>query len=144
MNFTFVRFIIVGVLNTFVGLSVIYLLLNGAGFSYWSSTFLGNFVGASVSFFLNRSFTFRNDQSLWKSMIRFIGVILFCYFISYSTGKYLVEWLLHKRIFLSSNMTTDLQVLGSACLYTVLNYLLQKWYVFPLGTSQKLRENLGK
>ena len=62
MNFQFVRFLMVGVANTIVGLSVMYLLLHLAGLSYWTSTFLGNSVGAVVSFFLNRSFTFRSQE----------------------------------------------------------------------------------
>src|SRR6476660_7448236 len=94
MNYTFVRFLLVGVANTIVGLSVMYLLLHVAGLSYWTSTFLGNSVGAVVSFFLNRSFTFRSQSSVSKSMIRFVAVILFCYFISYTIGRNGVEWIL--------------------------------------------------
>jgi putative flippase GtrA len=109
MKFTFVRFIIVGIFNTFVGLSVIYLLLNGA---------------------------------VVKSIIRFIGVILFCYVISYSTGKYLVEALLIKNQPFSLHVVVNIQVFVSACLYTGFNYLLQKLYVFPVKESQKLRDNI--
>jgi putative flippase GtrA len=142
MSFTFVRFIIVGISNTIIGLSVMYFLLNAAGLSYWTSTFLGNSVGACISFFLNRVFTFRSDQFGFESVFRFIVVILFCYFISFNIGKYLVEWLINKHLSFLSDITTDLQVLASTCLYTALNYVLQKVYVFPMKESQKLRNTI--
>lgn len=129
MNYQFVRFLMVGVANTIVGLSVMYLLLHLAGLSYWMSTFLGNSIGAVVSFFLNRSFTFRNQGSVSKSMLRFVAVILFCYMVSYSIGRNLVEWMLSNSG-LTSGIKTDIAVFISTGFYTVLNYVLQKIFVF--------------
>jgi putative flippase GtrA len=130
MNYTFVRFIIVGIANTVVGLSVMYLLLHAAGLSYWMSTFLGNSVGACVSFFLNRSFTFKSDLSIPKSMIRFAAVILLCYFVSYYIGRNAVEMALINNHFFSASVRTDIAVLLSTGLYTMLNYFFQKVFVF--------------
>jgi putative flippase GtrA len=140
MKFTFVRFIMVGVVNTMVGLSVMYLLLHGLGLTYWVSTFLGNSVGACVSFFLNRRFTFRSDVSVQKGMLRFILVILISYFISYSIGENVVKWLLTNNDTLSAKVKTDLAVLISTLLYTMLNYLSQKLLVFSPKRSFALRE----
>lgn len=130
MKFTFVRFIMVGVVNTLVGLSVMYLLLHGFGLSYWISTFLGNSVGACFSFFLNRRYTFRSDVSVLQGLLRFIVVILICYFISYSIGENTVKWLLNNNDMITSKVKTDLAVLISTFLYTMLNYLSQKLLVF--------------
>lgn len=130
MKFIFVRFIMVGLVNTMVGLSVMYLLLHGLGLSYWISTFLGNAVGACVSFFLNRRFTFRSDVSVVTGLFRFMVVILICYFLSYSLGKSLVQMLLNNNDTFTSKGKTDLAVLISTFLYTVLNYLSQKLFVF--------------
>ncbi|MEH7304024.1 GtrA family protein [Neobacillus drentensis] len=130
MKFTLVRFIMVGLVNTMVGLSVMYLLLHGLGLSYWMSTFLGNSVGACVSFFLNRRFTFRSDVSVLNGLLRFVLVILICYFISYTMGENLVQWLLVNNDTITSRVKTDLAVLISTFLYTMLNYLSQKLIVF--------------
>lgn len=131
MNHTFIRFLMVGVANTMVGLSMMYIFLHLADLSYWLSTFLGNSVGAIVSFFLNRSFTFNSQSSIVKSMVRFVFVILLCYFISYSLGRNIVEWVLRNSQLLE-RIKTDIAVLFSTGLYTVLNYLLQKLFVFKL------------
>ncbi len=136
MNYQFVRFLLVGVANTIVGLSVMYLLLHLAGFSYWVSTFLGNSVGAVVSYFLNRSFTFRSQSSGFKSMLRFVAVILFCYFVSYTFGRNLVEWIVSSSN-ITSGMKTDIAVLISTGFYTVLNYLCQKLFVFKSSNHEE-------
>lgn len=130
MSYTFFRFLLVGVANTILGLSVIYLLLHLVGMSYWMSTFLGNSVGAMMSYYLNRRFTFRSKNAVSKSLILFVIVTLLCYVVSYSIGMNLVEWMLGTSNSLKSGTKTDLAVLISTGLYTVLNYLGQKWLVF--------------
>ncbi|WP_026575255.1 GtrA family protein [Bacillus sp. UNC438CL73TsuS30] len=130
MKYSFIRFVIVGILNTIVGLSVMYLLLHAFHLSYWISTFIGNSIGAIVSFFLNRSFTFKSRNAVSKTAIRFIVVILCCYFISYDLGKNLVSAILHSNHFFTEKIRTDLAVLVGTGLYTVLNYLGQKLFVF--------------
>ena len=135
MKNTFVRFILVGIANTIVGLSVIYVLLHLAGLSYWTATFLGNSVGACVSFLLNRNFTFQSQGSVRKSMIRFILVILSCYLIAYNLGTEIIDLLLSKSTFIPSHYKTDVAVLISTCLYTILNYFCQKLFVFPRGKA---------
>lgn len=140
MKYSFVRFVMVGVVNTLVGLSVMYLLLNGLGLSYWLSTFIGNSVGACVSFLLNRRFTFRSDGSVLNGFIRFVAVILICYFLSYSIGKNLVPWLLSDYGSITSKVKTNLAVLFSTFLYTILNYFGQKLFVFPQKEGNVLKE----
>jgi putative flippase GtrA len=131
MSYTFFRFLLVGIINTMVGLSSIYIFLHVGGFSYWVSTFLGNSIGAFVSFFLNRNFTFRSNRNITSSITRFILVILICYFTSYTLGKNLVLWALRDNFYISSEFKTDLAILISTGLYTILNYLCQKIFVFP-------------
>jgi putative flippase GtrA len=128
MKFEFIRFLVVGVINTLVGLSIMFLLLHGAGLSYWVSTFIGNTVGAGVSYVLNRSFTFRSKEAGFWSVLRFVFVILFCYVVSYQIGSMVIEWIAGD--YFSETVVTNGKVLFSTGLYTVLNYLLQRSVVF--------------
>ncbi|MEH7124750.1 GtrA family protein [Bacillus sp. JJ1773] len=123
---SFFRFLLVGVVNTLIGLSIMLLLLNAAEMSYWISTFIGNGVGAFVSYFLNRSFTFQSKIHLKTSIPRFIIVILSCYIFSYSVSHMAL------RIFEEGNslLAENLAVVIGAGLYTLLNYLGQRFYVF--------------
>jgi putative flippase GtrA len=130
MKNTFIRFILVGVANTIIGLSVMFLLFHSLALSYWMATFLGNTVGACVSYCLNRSFTFRSKTSVSKSLVRFVGVILFCYLVSFYIGKQAVHLMLAQIHIFSDAVSTDFAILVSTCLYTILNYSLQKFIVF--------------
>ncbi|MET3195049.1 GtrA family protein [Bacillus sp. OAE603] len=136
MNFTFVRFLIVGLINTFVGLTIMYVLYHLANQSYWLSTFIGNSVGAVVSFILNRSFTFKFNGSIQKSIIKFLLVILCCYFISYHLGTLLVDWSM-KEMDYAISFQTDLAILLSTAIYTITNYICQKQFVFRFEENKK-------
>ncbi|MFD1778723.1 GtrA family protein [Fredinandcohnia salidurans] len=130
---TFIRFLLVGLMNTFVGLSSIFLLLHVVGLSYWLSTFLGNSVGAVVSYLLNRRFTFNSKATFGRSIPLFILVILSCYFLSYSVSKLVAGFILLPY-------TNEIAVLLGTGLYTISNYFGQKYIVFagqkaPGGTE---------
>lgn len=141
MKNSFVRFILVGIINTIIGLSAMYILLHAFGLSYWVSTFLGNSIGAVVSFFLNRNFTFKSKTSVSGSSFRFILVILCCYLISYDLAKNAVMIVLKDNSFFQPGMKTDLSVLVGTGLYTILNYLGQKWFVFSKKDTAVMNSN---
>ncbi|WP_191565646.1 GtrA family protein [Metabacillus idriensis] len=126
----FIKFILVGMMNTAVGLSAIFLLLNVFHISYWMSTFGGNVIGAAVSFAFNRSFTFSSNASIRKSIPRFAAVVGVCYFVSFSGGEVAADFV-YKMILQTYLMTQDmLAVLLGTGIYTVLNFLGQRYFVF--------------
>lgn len=124
-----VRFLLVGVVNTFIGLALMFFLLNVAGLSYWVSTFTGNAIGACVSFLLNRTFTFRSNVSFKKGLPRFFVIIFSCYFSAYFCSEKLVK-LLSQFYLLSPFMEKNASILIGSTLYTIANYLGQKYFVF--------------
>ncbi|WP_456276102.1 GtrA family protein [Bacillus sp. AK128] len=126
---SFVRFLLVGVLNTLVGLSMIFLMIK-LGMNYWSSTFVGNGIGAAVSFLLNRTFTFKSSVSMQRGIPLFILVILVCYFSSYTISKWMVSFTFVSAMVPSFLSETDVAILLGAGLYTFSNYLGQKYIVF--------------
>lgn len=130
LNNTFIRFLAVGLLNTFVGLSITIFFLNVIELNYWGSTFIGISVGAVVSYLLNRSFTFKSKAPLLKSSLQFIAIIFICYLTAYSLGIVLAE-LIFPAIRLSAYLSYhELSVIFGSIFYTMLNYLGQKWLVF--------------
>ncbi|MHC0039156.1 GtrA family protein [Pseudoneobacillus sp. C159] len=122
----FMRFLLVGGINTLTGLSIMFMLLNIVGWSYWLSTFTGNTVGSVVSYFLNRVFTFRSRVRLTKGAPRFISVILICYFGAYFISEKVVGMI----NWIPLSFHNDIAVLIGACLYTISNYFGQKYLVF--------------
>lgn len=130
MNHSFLRFLFVGLLNTFIGLSVMYMLLHTANCSYWFSTFSGNFAGACVSYVLNKSFTFRSEKSIRRTVYRFFGVIGVCYFLAYFIGIRSTLWVFEKLADLPLTYVEDIAILFGTAFYTILNYIGQKQFVF--------------
>ncbi len=66
-NSSLVRFGLVGVLNTVVGTTIMFVLYNKLHCTYWQSSFANYFFfGSILSFFLNKYFTFRSKQRSWR------------------------------------------------------------------------------
>ncbi|MBV7507034.1 GtrA family protein [Bacillus sp. sid0103] len=124
-----VRFILVGIMNTFIGLVCMFFFLNVAGISYWISTFTGNVIGACFSFLLNRTFTFKSNVSFHKGLPKFFATIFICYFLAYFCSEKLIEWTNQFHPF-STSIEENASVLLGSTLYTIANYLGQKYFVF--------------
>lgn len=123
------RFLLVGALNTVVGLSMMFFLLNAVQLSYWTSTFIGNGVGACVSYLLNRTYTFNSNVTYQRGLPRFFTIIFACYFVAYFFSEKLAEWMSQFQ-FVSPSVEQNIAVLLGSVLYTISNYLGQKYFVF--------------
>lgn len=132
---SFLRFLLVGVFNTIVGLGVIALLLHVAGIGYWASTFIGNAIGALVSYVLNKTFTFRSKAKVAGSLWKFLLVTLACYGLSYGLGLGLGQWLAALFPRFPDNRIHDAATLIGTGLYTVTNYLGHKYFSFRTAPS---------
>ena len=121
------RFLAVGVINTLVGTIIMFCLYNIIGCSYWVSS-AANYIFTSIlSYILNRRFTFRFQEKGLRSGVRFAVNIAVCYFIAYGVAKPLTIWILQgKSVYLQENMA----LLAGMCIFTGLNYLGQRFYVF--------------
>ena len=129
---TFVRFFIVGVINTVVGTAVMFLLY-WAGAGYWISSAANYIVGSIVSYFLNKYYTFKDRkhspwQALWFAI--HIGI---SYYVSHAVAKPIGEWLLPGT---SLEMQESVAMLIAMGLFVILNYLGQKYIVFPERSKQ--------
>jgi putative flippase GtrA len=133
---SFFRFLLVGVINTIIGLSIMLIFLNLFGLTYWLATFVGNCIGAGVSYILNRSFTFNSNISGSKGIPRFFFVILSCYVFSYSFGDIVAENIHRSNQVLSFISDDELAVLVGTVTYTFTNYLGQKTIVFRSVTEE--------
>ncbi|MRX73720.1 GtrA family protein [Bacillus lacus] len=127
---SFSRFILVGLINTALGLSTMFILLHGAGLSYWVATLGGNAAGACSSFVLNRSFTFQSKRSVHQTLLRFLIVICICYFFAYFVGFQSASWAIHQIAELPLGYVEDIAILLGSGLYTILTYIGQRRFVF--------------
>ncbi|MGP7816368.1 GtrA family protein [Niallia sp. 01092] len=134
----FIKFLFIGVINTLVGLSITYTCLSFLQLNYWTSTIIGNCLGACVSYFLNKRFTFQSKAPFMGSSIRFAIVIILSYISAYKIGLEIVEEIV-KMLAIPAGYTEEIAVLFGSGLYTILNYLGQKYIVFPHKYKQEPR-----
>ena len=123
----FIRFLGVGVINTAVGTGTMFLLYNVFGAGYWISSAFNYIVGSIVSYILNKKFTFKNQDSNKKTIIKFIVGIAVCYGIAYGIAKPLVHTLLSGQ---SQTVADNVAMLVGMGLFVILNYLSQKFFTF--------------
>lgn len=124
---TFLRFIIVGVINTLFGTAIMFVFYNVFGLSYWLSSASNYFFGSVLSYFLNKYFTFQYKKRDWKVVGRFVLNISACYLIAYGAAKPLVRALLSGA---SATIQENVAMLCGMCLFVALNYLGQRFFAF--------------
>lgn len=121
------RFIIVGIINTIVGTSVMFLLYNLLGCSYWVSSASNYIVGSIVSYILNKYYTFEYKKKSVKVLVKFIVNISVCYLVSYGVAKPIIRWVL---VNLSTTWQDNIAMLCGMGIFVVLNYIGQRIFVF--------------
>ena len=120
------KFLLVGVGNTLLSMVIMFLL---EGLGYWPSTAAAYVAGAVMSFFLNKSFTFRSDEVLWRAAVKFAVNVAVCYVVAYALAQPLAAWVLG-RTGITPVWQERLTKLGGMCLYTALNYFGQRFFAF--------------
>jgi putative flippase GtrA len=129
----FLKFIIVGIINTLVGSAIMFSLYNIADFSYWVSSACNYFFASILSFFLNKYFTFAIKKWNLFMAIAFIINIVFSYFIAYGFAKPAMNYLLQDK---SQNIRENIALFVGMCLFACLNYLGQRFIVFKMRDNE--------
>lgn len=131
---TLLRFVLVGVVNTLVGMAIMFGLYNLAHCSYWISSACNYILTSILSFFLNKYFTFQNQEKSVAQAVRFAVNIAVCYLLAYGIAKPLCIWLLSG---VSQTVRDNVSMLVGMCLFTVLNYLGQRFFAFASRGQQR-------
>ena len=124
---TFLKFILVGIVNTLVGSFVMFAFYNLLHFSYWISSAANYIVGSVVSYFLNKYYTFQNKSKSLKTILKFIVNITVCYLIAYGAAKPLAAKVLSGA---STTIQENGAMLAGMGLFIILNYIGQRFFAF--------------
>ena len=124
---TFLRFIIVGVINTLFGTTLMFVLYNVFNCSYWVSSASNYFFGSILSYFLNKYFTFNYKKKSKKTIICFVFNITLCYLIAYGFAKPVVVMILHNC---ANNVQENIAMIAGMGIFVILNYIGQRTFVF--------------
>ncbi len=127
LDITFWKFVLVGIINTLVGTTVMFVAYNLLHFSYWTSSASNYVVGSIVSYFLNKYFTFQNNEKSLGQLLKFIVNITVCYLLAYGLAKPVVSWILQNQ---SKSIQDNCSMLVGMGAFVVFNYIGQRLIVF--------------
>jgi len=130
---SFIRFAIVGVVNTVVGNALMFVLYNAGGMGYWLSSGISYVLASIMSFFLNKYFTFKVKKWNLFMIIAFIINIAICYAVAYGLAKPLMNYFLRDN---SQRLRENAALFTGMCLFAGLNYIGQRFVVFNLTLPQ--------
>ena len=138
IDVTFIKLVIVGVINTLVGTAVMFIAYNVFHFSYWISSAANYVIGSICSYFLNKHFTFQNKDKSPAVIVRFVINITVCYLIAYGGAKRLILWLLSD---LPTNLQDNIAMVCGMGLFVILNYFGQRFFAFKETGEKDGRES---
>ena len=125
-RFTLVRFLLVGVFNTLLGLGIIYTLKYAFGVHDAVANLIGYAIGFVASFFLNRQYTFRFRGATIGTFVKFGTVVAAAYLVNLSVVMLAV----------SSGVDSYLAQALGVLPYTAVTYLGSRHFVFPAPRLQ--------
>jgi putative flippase GtrA len=120
-RFSVLRFVLTGVLNTVVGLGIIFALKWWLGMNDTLANLLGYGVGLMVSYVVNSRWTFRYRESLLPVLPQYAAVVLVAYGVNLACVHFCLD-VLH----LDSYLAQAMGVLP----YAGLTYVLLRLWVF--------------
>lgn len=136
---------IIGIINTVIGYTLMLIFYNLFKLSYWKTSFLANILMITLSYYLNKNITFKNRDSKLKTFILFCIHILICYLFAYKIARFIVffislEILGFDHAIIADNVAMFLGMI----LFTVLNFIGQKFGVFRKRGNNHGENNLLK
>jgi putative flippase GtrA len=123
----FLKFILVGVINTLTGGAIMFVFYNLIGADYWISSAANYILTSVLSFFLNKHFTFGIKHWSWGMVAAFVLTIVISYFLAYGIAKPAVYILLKSQ---RQRLRDNAALLLGMCLFTALNYTGQRFIAF--------------
>ena len=136
---TLLKFFLVGIINTIIGVGLKFLLLNlvpidgseGVLFAGVTSTA----IASVVSYFLNKTYTFHNTERGIKPAIRFTVNIAACYAIAYVCAALPAIWLCETYNWTMFSMPPEdfaknFSAMAETGLFVCCNYFGQRFFAF--------------
>ena len=119
-NFTIFRFLIAGIINTFVGFGLGIFLLVVLPFHYALTILISTFLGVCFNYFMSVKYVFRAESSNYKIILYFSIYLL----------MYLVNMLIMYILINEFNMNDIISFIIGAPFIIGLTYLLQRKLIF--------------
>ena len=156
----FLTFIIIGAINTVVGMSIMYGMYfladhfhwyNGIAASYgikaedinfWVSSAMNYSLASVLSYILNKNITFKSKGNTGKSILRFAINIAVCYLISYGIARPFTSWFMGTFFpSVDHKIVEYLTMFVGMVFFTGCNYIGQRFFAFKSDDGKGGKED---
>lgn len=120
----FLRYLVAGVVNTFVGYAVFLAALHGLGLGVFASNALSYATGLTAAYLQNRYFVFRGARHSSAALLRFLAGFGVAYLVNLAVLE-----LAHARL----GLRAEWAQLFAMVAYTVSFYLINRCYVWRVA-----------
>jgi len=124
---TFLKFVIVGIVNTLFGTAVMFVLYNVFNASYWLSSAANYLFGSILSYFLNKYYTFKYRDRNFRVVFRFTLIIIISYLVSYAIARPLTVAILANQ---TEKLQENIAMIVGTVFFAGVNYLGQRFFAF--------------
>ncbi len=137
----FLKFVLVGILNTLVGMGLQFVFYNVFSMDSIGETGVliasgtSNGIASVMSYFLNKHFTFKNTEKGIKPALRFALNIIVCWCIANFIGTYATTHICQSMNLSLFGWTVDktagnVALAVNSCLFVACNYIGQRFFAF--------------
>ena len=123
----FLRFFIVGTINTIIGSAIMFFLYNVIHLDYWISSACNYFLAGILSFFMNRYYTFEVRHWSVFMVVSYIVVYVFAYLLTHVFVKPAVSHILKDS---PQKVCENIALFAGIFIFSGINYLGQRFIVF--------------
>jgi putative flippase GtrA len=123
----FLKFFLVGVINTIVGYTIMFVLHNATPVGYWFSSACGYYLSAVLGFFLNKHFTFAVKRWSVFLVISYIVTIVVSYYLPFWVAEHIVNIIFRDS---TENFRGNVALVMGTCLAAAVSYFCQRFVVF--------------
>ena len=130
---TFLKFIVVGIINIVFETTIMFFCFNILQLDYWFSSAMNYICGGILSYFLNKKYTFAVKETSRKPVIRFTINLTACYLIAYGVAKPIAMFIFQG---VGEKWQGNIALFIGMGLYVLLNYIGQRFRAFK--TDKKI------
>ncbi len=120
---SFIKYGVIGVINTLFGYTIIFLLVY-INFGAELSNFIGYFLGIFLSYYLNKKYNFKSKNSYKKEMPKFLTSMFIAYLLNLIVLVFCYRYI---------GINVYISQLIAGVVYTLTGYVISKVWVFNGG-----------
>ena len=136
---TFLKFIVVGIINTLFGTAIMFFCFNILQMNYWFSSAMNYLCGGILSYFLNKKYTFEVKETSQTAIIRFAINLTVCYLLAYGVAKPLALYLFQGA---GEKLQGNIALVIGMGLYVLLNYVGQRFWAFKQDEAKESEKGM--